>query len=243
MSETSSHQPNRPLRRVRSFVRREGRLTAGQQKALDELWPRYGLAADTKPDFATVFGRRAALTLEIGFGNGASLADMAEQDPDTDYVGIEVHRPGVGHLLKLVDERGLGNVRVFCADAVEILTSCFDDHSLDRVLLFFPDPWPKTRHHKRRLVQPAFVELLARKLKAGAILHMATDWQHYAAQMLRLVDAAREFSNLAGAGNYSPRPAYRPATRFERRGQRLGHGVWDLLYRRNDIAARQAPPD
>lgn len=242
MSEASSHNPDQPLRRVRSFVRREGRLTTGQQKALDELWPRYGLPADAKPDFSAVFGRHAPLTLEIGFGNGAGLAEMAARDPDTDYIGIEVHRPGVGHLLKLIDERGLTNVRLFCADAVEILTNCFDDRSLDRVLLFFPDPWPKSRHHKRRLVQPAFVDLLARKLKAGAILHMATDWQAYAEQMLRVLDAARDFSNLAGTGHYSPRPAYRPATRFERRGQRLGHGVWDLLYRRKGIAARPDPP-
>jgi tRNA (guanine-N7-)-methyltransferase len=221
-------------------VRREGRLTPGQQRALDELWPHYGLPAQQKLDPPATFGRRASLTLEIGFGNGDSLAAMAAQEPDSDFIGIEVHRPGVGRLLKAIHEHQLNNVRIFCADAVEVLNQCIDDHSLDRVLLFFPDPWPKKKHHKRRIVQPAFVSLLARKLKGGGLLHMATDWQPYAEHMLQVMEAATEFCNAAGAGRYSPRPAYRPVTRFEQRGQRLGHGVWDLLYRRN-TAERPAP--
>jgi tRNA (guanine-N7-)-methyltransferase len=228
---------------VRSFVRREGRLTPGQQKALDEFWPRYGLPATEQFDPVAAFGRQAPLTLEIGFGDGASLAAMAAQDPDSDFIGIEVHRPGVGRLLKSIDAQQLPNIRLFCADAVEILNRCIDDHSLDRVLLLFADPWPKTKHHKRRIVQPAFVSLLADKLKGGGLLHMATDWQAYAGHMLDVLEASTAFRNTAGAGCYAPRPAYRPVTKFELRGQRLGHGVWDLLYRRNDLERTQATPD
>jgi len=236
------HNTDPHHRRIRSFVRREGRLTPGQQKALDELWPRYGLSAQERLDVPATFGRRAPLTLEIGFGNGANLAAMAGAEPDGDFIGIEVHRPGVGRLLKTIAEHRLGNVRIFCDDAVEVLNRCIDDHSLDRILLFFPDPWPKTRHHKRRIVQPAFVSLLARKLRGGGLLHMATDWQAYAEHMLEVMEASPAFGNTAGPGRYAPRPAYRPVTRFEQRGQRLGHGVWDLLYRRNGIEHPAADP-
>lgn len=217
-------------REIRSFVRREGRITRSQQRALDELWPRYGLEAGQRLDLDRVFGRQAAHTLEIGFGNGASLATMAEQEPDTDFIGIEVHRPGVGHLLLELERRGLKNVRILCADAVQVLRDCIPDSSLDRVLLFFPDPWPKKRHHKRRIVQPGFIDLLARKLKPGGILNMATDWENYAEHMLAVMEKADALRNCAGQWRYSPRPAYRPVTRFEQRGQRLGHGVWDLLF-------------
>ena len=227
------HNTDQHTRRIRSFVRREGRLTPGQQRALDELWPRYGLAADTVLAPSVAFNRSAPLTLEIGFGNGASLAAMARQDPESDYVGIEVHRPGVGHLLKQIESDGLENVRIYCHDAVEILHHCIDDHSLDRVLLFFPDPWHKKKHHKRRIVQPLFTNLLARKLKHGGIFHMATDWQAYAEHMLEVMESATAFSNTAGNQGYSERPDYRPTTKFEQRGRRLGHGVWDLVYRRN----------
>jgi len=227
------HNTDQHTRRIRSFVRREGRLTPGQQRALDELWPRYGLAADTSLVASIAFGRTAPLTLEIGFGNGASLATMARQDTESNYVGIEVHRPGVGHLLKQIETEDLENVRIYCHDAVEILNQCIDDHSLDRVLLFFPDPWHKKKHHKRRIVQPPFVNLLARKLKRGGIFHMATDWQAYAEHMLEVMESATAFSNAAGKQNYSERPGYRPTTKFEQRGRRLGHGVWDLIYRRN----------
>ena len=223
---------DRPAREIRSFVRREGRITAGQQRALQDLWPRYGLAADAPLDLVTIFGRSAPCTLEIGFGNGDALATMAGQQPDTDFIGIEVHRPGVGRLLQQLDKHELSNVRVMREDAVQILNTCFPDNSLDRLLLFFPDPWHKKRHHKRRIVQPGFVELLARKIKPGGTLHMATDWEDYARHMLEVMGGAAAFCNCAGTGNYSPQPDYRPVTKFEQRGQRLGHGVWDLLYER-----------
>ena len=228
----TSSDDGRPVRRIRSFVRREGRITAGQQRALQDLWPRYGLATDAPLDLATIFGRSAPCTLEIGFGNGDALATMAEEQPDTDFIGIDVHRPGVGRLLQQLDERELTNVRVMREDAVQVLKTCFPDNSLDRLLLFFPDPWHKKRHHKRRIVQPAFIELLARKIKPGGILHMATDWEDYARHMLEVIEESAAFRNCASAGNYSPRPDYRPVTKFEQRGQRLGHGVWDLLYER-----------
>jgi tRNA (guanine-N7-)-methyltransferase len=222
----------RPPRRIRSFVRREGRITAGQQRALQELWPRFGLEADAPLDLVAVFGRDAPRTLEIGFGNGASLATMAAQQPQHDFIGIEVHRPGVGHLLQLIAEQGLGNVRVMREDAVQILRDCMPDNSLDRVLLFFPDPWHKKRHHKRRIVQPEFIELLAGKLRHGGRLHMATDWEDYAAHMVEIMSRSAAFRNCAESGVYVPRPDYRPVTKFEQRGQRLGHGVWDLVYER-----------
>ena len=223
---------DRPARKIRSFVRREGRITAGQQRALQDLWPRYGLAADEPLDLTAIFGRSAPRTLVIGFGNGDALATMAEQQTDTDFIGIEVHRPGVGRLLQQLDEHELTNVRVMREDAVPILNTCFPDNSLDRLLLFFPDPWHKKRHHKRRIVQPGFIELLARKIKLGGILHMATDWEDYAEYMLEVVGRSAAFCNCAGSGNYSPRPDYRPVTKFEQRGRRLGHGVWDLLFER-----------
>lgn len=231
MNETK-HNIQGQGRRIRSFVRREGRLTPGQQRALDELWPGLGLAFETPLSLTEAFGRSVPVTLEIGFGNGASLAEMAAQDPHSDFIGIEVHRPGVGRLLMELERRSIGNVRVFCHDAVEVLEDKIPDASLDRVLLFFPDPWPKKKHHKRRILQPSFVALIARKLKPGGVFHMATDWEPYARHMLEVMDASPAFVNCSGKGHYSPRPEYRPVTKFERRGQRLGHGVWDLLYRR-----------
>lgn len=230
------HDTSRQTRRIRSFVRREGRLTPGQQKALDTLWPRYGLSPERRLDWVDVFGRRAPVTLEIGFGNGDSLAEMAAQEPAIDFVGIEVHRPGVGHLLNRIEQRELSNVRIYCHDAVEVLSHCIDDRSLDRVLLFFPDPWPKKKHHKRRILQPDFIRLVACKLKPGGRFHMATDWQPYAEHMMATMQASLLFTNAAGKDRYSPRPAYRPVTKFEQRGQRLGHGVRDLIFQRNNAA-------
>lgn len=217
-------------RHVRSFVRREGRITRSQQRALEELLPQFGLAPEGLPDLDHVFGRHAPRTLEIGFGNGASLAQMAAAAPEQDFLGIEVHRPGVGHLLLEIEQRALTNIRVICADAVEILRDHIAPASLDRVLLFFPDPWPKKRHHKRRILQPEFVTLIRERLKPGGRFHMATDWQDYAEQMLEVMDAAPGFANGAGRGQYAPKPDYRPETKFERRGLRLGHGVWDLVF-------------
>ena len=228
----TSPDGNRPHRIIRSFVRREGRITSGQQRALQDLWPRYGLETDRVLDMADIFGRHAPCTLEIGFGNGDALATMAEQQPQCDFIGIEVHRPGVGRLLQQLEEHKLDNVRVMREDAVQILKVCIPDNSLDRVLLFFPDPWHKKRHHKRRIVQADFIELLARKIRPGGCLHMATDWEDYAAHMLEVMEQSPAFHNCAGAGNFSPRPACRPVTKFEQRGQRLGHGVWDLLFER-----------
>lgn len=218
---------------VRSFVRRQGRLTAGQQRALDVLWGRYGVDITPEPlDLDRVFGRQAPRTLEIGFGNGAALAAMAAVHPEHDYLGIEVHRPGVGALLLRLETQGLENVRVICADAVEVLTTALPDASLAAVHVFFPDPWHKKRHHKRRLIQPVIATLIARKLHSGGYLHLATDWDDYAQGMLQALDAAPEFCNNAGAGHFSLRPEQRPLTRFEQRGQRLGHLVWDLIYTR-----------
>lgn len=228
-------------RPIRSFVRREGRLTKGQQRALEALWPRYGIDNDgTVLDLPALFGRDNPKVLEIGFGNGTSLAQMAAAFADNDYLGIEVHRPGVGALLLLMEEQGLSNIRVICADAVEVIRQRLPDAALDRVQLFFPDPWHKTRHHKRRIVQPDFVALIARKLKPGGVFHLATDWEDYARQMLAVMTAAPEFYNQAGEGRYAPRPETRPLTKFEQRGQRLGHGVWDLLFERREQALDEA---
>jgi tRNA (guanine-N7-)-methyltransferase len=225
--------PSFPHRPIRSFVRREGRMTEAQRRALEELWPRFGVDdADTALDFAALFGRRAPVTLEIGFGTGDALAALAAHHPENDYLGIEVHRPGVGRLLRRLEADGIANVRVCVADAKEVLERRVPDGSLDVVLIYFPDPWPKKRHHKRRLVQPEFVELLRRKLKPGGRLQLATDWHDYAQHMLAVLESAEGFENLAGPERYAERPEERPLTRFESRGQKLGHHVWDLCFRR-----------
>ena len=222
-------KPQQP-RSIRSFVLRQGRITAGQQTAIEQLWPLYGI--DPLQDFnpGASFGRTAPLILEIGFGNGESLAHMALAAPDQDFLGIEVHRPGVGHLLLKVQEYGLTNVRVCCADAVEFIGNRMPPQCLDRVHVFFPDPWRKQRHHKRRLINSEFVALVLDKLKPGGVLHCATDWENYAEHMLKVLEASSSLRNQAGQGQYAERPAFRPLTKFEHRGQRLGHGVWDLLF-------------
>ena len=221
-----------PPHRIRSFIRRQGRLTVAQSRAMEELWPVYGLEENQPLVAKAVFGRSAPLVLEIGFGNGESLAAMAAAHPDQDFVGIEVHTPGVGHLLLCAERLELKNLRVYCADAIEILSRQVDDASLQRVQLFFPDPWPKKRHHKRRIVNNAFLQLVCRKLKPGGIFHAATDWEPYAEHMAETLDAYPELYRLHAASAFVPRPDYRPLTKFETRGQRLGHGVWDLLYRK-----------
>jgi tRNA (guanine-N7-)-methyltransferase len=219
------------LRRIRSFVRREGRLTPGQQRAMDVLFPRFGIEAGEEPlDLDAVFGRSAPRILEIGFGNGDSLAEIARNHPENDYLGIEVHRPGVGHLLMKIEELGLSNVRVMCADAVEVLEKRIPDESLAALYLFFPDPWHKKRHHKRRQVRPEWARLVHRKLQPGGKLHMATDWQNYAEHMLEILRAAEGFKNTSASDDYVTKPDYRPETKFERRGLKLGHGVWDLVF-------------
>jgi len=227
-----------PTRHIRSFVRREGRMTPAQQRALDELWPRYGMdVTDEVLDLDRAFDRRAPRILEIGFGNGDALLAMARDNPHHDYLGIEVHRPGIGRLLQRLADEDIRNVRVICADAVEVLERNIPPASLDAVHLFFPDPWPKKKHHKRRIVQPPFVTLVADRLVPGGIFHMATDWQDYAGHMLEVMRAADGYRNVAAAGDYAARPAYRPVTRFEQRGEKLGHGVWDLIYKKENRTA------
>ncbi|TWI58384.1 tRNA (guanine-N(7)-)-methyltransferase [Pseudomonas duriflava] len=223
----------RPMRTVKSFVMRAGRMTEGQKRGLEVGWPRFGMElADGLQNFDSVFGRQAPRTVEIGFGMGHSLLEMAAAAPEQDFIGVEVHRPGVGALLNGLLTEQLSNVRVYSCDALEVLRECIADASLDRVLLFFPDPWHKSRHHKRRIVQPAFAELIRSKLKIGGILHMATDWEPYAEHMLEIMKAAPGYRNQAEDGTYVPRPEERPVTKFERRGERLGHGVWDLKFER-----------
>ena len=222
-----------PRRAVRSFVVRAGRMTVAQDRAWRELWPRFGIEDGGDPlDLPAIFGRTAPVTLEIGFGNGESLAALSMAHPERDFLGIEVHRPGVGHLMLLAEAADLRNVRVVCRDAVEVLGRRIADGSLDELLLYFPDPWPKKRHHKRRIVQPPFVELVARKLRPGGVFRLATDWQNYAQHMLATVGACRLLENESHDGGYVSRPDSRPLTRFEERGQRLGHDVWDLAFRR-----------
>jgi tRNA (guanine-N7-)-methyltransferase len=220
-------------RTIRSYVVRAGRMTSGQQRAMAVLWPQWGLGFDTQPlDLDVVFGRRAPRVLEIGFGNGENLAALADRQRDADYIGIEVHPPGVGHLLHQIEVRGLGNVRVFCHDAVEVLAERLPADSLDEVLILFPDPWHKARHNKRRIVQDVFLELLATRLKIGGVLRLATDWVPYAEHMLECLGRNLNYENLSASGGYMPRYTERALTRFERRGELLGHETRDLAFRR-----------
>jgi tRNA (guanine-N7-)-methyltransferase len=221
------------LRRIQSFVLRAGRLTPGQERALNELWPAYGVDPQDGPlDLDAIFGRRAPRCLEIGFGIGEVIANLAETHPERDYLGVEVHRPGVGRLLLRAEQSSLRNVRVICRDAVLVVKDNLEAESLDEILVFFPDPWHKKRHHKRRLIEPRFVSLLADRLRPGGVLRLATDWQDYAEQMRSVCNADPRLASLSADLAYVERPAFRPATRFERRGTRLGHGVWDLAYRK-----------
>ncbi|EDY87182.1 tRNA (guanine-N(7)-)-methyltransferase [gamma proteobacterium HTCC5015] len=219
-------------RRIRSFVLREGRMTPSQQRAMDELWPQFGLDPNQALDLEATFGRQAPATLEIGFGNGDSLAQMALAEPERDFIGIEVHGPGVGHLLLAIEKHQLTNVRVYRHDAVEVLERCIEDAGLDRLQLYFPDPWHKKRHHKRRIVQTPFADLVAQKLAPQGHWHIATDWQDYAEHCLEILEPHSQFKNTASQPPFIERPEWRPLTKFEQRGQRLGHGVWDLLYQR-----------
>jgi len=223
-----------PLHRpIRSFVMRTGRMTTGQARALEDLWPRYGVEYSPTPlDLDALFGRHAPRSLEIGFGNGEHLASLAAAHPERDYLGVEVHRPGVGHLLMLAATNNLTNLRASTHDAVEVLREQIAPGALDEVLVLFPDPWHKKRHNKRRLIQPPFVELIASRLAPGGMLKLATDWEEYALQMLDVMRGNPQFTNLSPGGDWMPRPEERAPTRFEKRGARLGHGVWDLAFRR-----------
>jgi tRNA (guanine-N7-)-methyltransferase len=212
---------------------RAGRMTDAQQRALQELWPRYGLDYAPRPvDLDALFGRAAPRALEIGFGNGEHLAALAAAHPGYDHLGVEVHPPGVGHLLQLIAAAGLTNVRVSSHDAVEVLAEQIPAASLDEVRVLFPDPWHKKRHHKRRLIQPAFLDLLALRLRPGGVLRLATDWEPYAVHMLEVLRAHAAYENLSASGDYVERDDARAPTRFERRGERLGHVVHDLAFRR-----------
>ncbi len=218
-------------RHIRSFVLRQGRVSPAQQRAVDALMPRFGIPYAAQPlELERAFGRTAPKILEIGFGMGDSTATIAQAHPENDYVALEVHTPGVGNLLKLIDERQLTNIRIIQHDAVEVLRDMIADAALDGVHIFFPDPWHKARHNKRRLIQPPFVAQLAQKLKPGGYIHLATDWQDYAEQMLAVLSAEPLLQNTAT--DFASRPSYRPLTKFEQRGIRLGHGVWDLIFSR-----------
>lgn len=224
-------EPDGVKPRIRSFVLRAGRVGPGQARALAELGPQFLLPYQPQPlDLNLLFGRAAPKILEIGFGMGEGMADIAQAHPQNDYLGVEVHTPGVGALLKQLGERGLSNVRIIQHDAVEVLSQMLAPASLAGAHIFFPDPWHKTRHHKRRLIQPPLVQLLAGRLQPGGYLHLATDWEDYAVQMLAVLRAEPALVNTAM--DYAPRPDSRPLTKFEARGLRLGHGVWDLLFKR-----------
>jgi len=222
---------------IRSYVLRGGRITRAQRRALDELLPRWGLPFTPGPlDLDAAFGRYRPRVLEIGFGDGATLVELARLRPDTDFLGVEVHPPGIGHCLLAMEAGGLTNIRLIAHDAVEVLGKQLTSGLLDEVLLYFPDPWPKKRHHKRRIVQPAFAELVADRLKPGGTFHLATDWEPYALQMLEVLNAEPRLANTAADGRWIQDPAVRGPTRFEQRGRRLGHDVFNLEYRRRSPA-------
>ncbi len=220
-------------RSIRSFVLRQSHMTAAQQRAIDHLWPHFGI--DYQPqicDLDSIFGRTAPKILEIGFGMGTATAEIARRLPENDFLAIDVHGPGVGNLLKLIQEQHIRNIRVMRHDAVEVVANMLADASLDGIHIFFPDPWHKKRHHKRRLIQTPFVAKLLPKLKNGGYIHLATDWEEYAVQMLTVLSGFNTLRNTAT--DYAPTPAYRPETKFEARGKRLGHGVWDLVFEKQD---------
>jgi len=226
-----AEQEGKYIRKVRSFVKREGRLTKGQERALNEHWQTMGLNhSDGLIDIKALFGNDNPTVLEIGFGMGKSLVEMAKAAPELNFIGIEVHKPGVGACISLAAEQGVENLKVFEHDAIEILADCISDNCLSTVQLFFPDPWHKKKHHKRRIVSAEFVETIRQKLKVGGVFHMATDWENYAECMLEDMQSANGYKNLSENNDYVPRPDSRPLTKFESRGHRLGHGVWDLQF-------------
>ncbi len=219
------------MRTIRSFVLREGRMTKGQQRAMDELFPRLGIPYRKELlDWYQIFGNSNPVVLEIGFGMGRSLVEQAKAHPERNYVGIEVHRPGVGACLLLAEEAGVDNLRVMNHDAVEILRDMVPENSLSGLQVFFPDPWHKKKHHKRRIIQIEFIDQVRSKMKLGGFVHLATDWENYAEHMLQVMQQAQGWKNQSPEGDYVPRPEDRPLTKFEQRGERLGHGVWDLMF-------------
>ncbi|MCZ2723558.1 tRNA (guanosine(46)-N7)-methyltransferase TrmB [Marinomonas sp. 15G1-11] len=232
MSDNPNELENTPkIRTIRSFVVRSGRMTEGQQKAYDANWSFYGLnLEDGLLSYQEVFGRESDIVVEVGFGMGGSLVEMAKNAPEKDFIGIEVHPPGVAKLMMLADEAGVKNIRVFCDDAIEVMAKCIPNDSVATFQLFFPDPWHKKRHNKRRIVQASFAEKIAQILKPAGTFHMATDWEPYAEHMMEVMEAQTLYNNVAGKNAYHSRPDWRPLTKFEQRGERLGHGVWDLIY-------------
>jgi tRNA (guanine-N7-)-methyltransferase len=255
MNENDPQKSVYPLREIKSFVRREGRITEGQKRALEVLFPEFGIIYNLKNDLKNdlknknllnlekIFGNPNPVVLEIGFGMGDSLVAMAESQSHLNFIGIEVHRPGIGVLLNKIQEKNLKNIRVMDGDAVEILKNLFPDESLARVNLFFPDPWHKTRHHKRRIVQKDFLKLIAEKLVPGGVFHVATDWENYAEHMMEVLSTSPYFFNLFGEFKFSPDAMDRPETKFERRGVKLGHGVWDLVFIREKELPEPSPSD
>ena len=226
-----AEQEGKYIRKVRSFVKREGRLTKGQERALNDHWAEMGLShSNGLIDPQALFGNDNPVTLEIGFGMGKSLVEMAKAAPELNFIGIEVHKPGVGACISLAVEEGVSNLKVYEHDAIDILADCIANDCLNTVQLFFPDPWHKKKHHKRRIVSAEFVETIRQKLKVGGVFHMATDWQNYAECMLEDMQSAQGYKNLSETNTYVPRPDSRPLTKFENRGQRLGHGVWDIQF-------------
>lgn len=232
---SGSNTPSKTHRPIRSFVLRKGRLTHAQARALETLWPQFGIdPSQHEIDPPSLFGRSAPLVIEIGFGNGEATWQMARNEPEKDFIGIEVHKPGVGHLLQALDAKKLNNVRIARDDAVEFIARQVPDKSLDEVRIYFPDPWHKKRHHKRRILQPAFLDLLAGKMAPGALMHLATDWEPYAEYMLEVCHAHEAFRNCSEDGPYVPKPEWRPETKYELRGERLGQPSRDILFvRRN----------
>lgn len=226
-------KPEFKKRDIRSFIIRSGRITPAQSKGIKKYWSDYGLSLkDGFINLEKIFPYTKPLVLEIGYGMGNSLLHMAIHEADKNFIGIEVHPPGVGHLVNEAGKLQLDNLRTFCADAIDVLNDCVADNSVTRIQIYFPDPWHKKRHHKRRIIQPAFVELVSRKLEPGGLLHLATDWQNYAEYMLETLQKSTQLQNSAIDDRYCPRPAWRPITKFEQRGQRLGHGTWDLLFQK-----------
>nr|VFK64665.1 MAG: tRNA (guanine-N7-)-methyltransferase [Candidatus Kentron sp. UNK]VFK71171.1 MAG: tRNA (guanine-N7-)-methyltransferase [Candidatus Kentron sp. UNK] len=220
-------------RKIRSFVCRPGRITRAQRQALATDWGRFGIVIEGHAlDLDAIFGRRAPRYLEIGFGMGDALVEMALTHPERDYLGVEVYEPGLGRVIHRLSQENLSNARAIRGDAVAVLETCIVPGALDGILLYFPDPWPKKRHHKRRIVQPGFVSLVCERLRLGGYFELATDWEDYALHMLKVLEAEPRLDNLAGPGRFSARPEHRPLTKFERRGERLGHRIWDLLFQR-----------
>lgn len=229
--DDNEFKPEFKKKAIRSYVIRGGRMTDGQRNAFETYWPKYGVSLFAGGfDSQQQFGREAPRVLEIGFGMGDSLVEMATNEPEKDFIGIEVHPPGVGRLINNAGKTELSNLKVYMADAMDVLADCIPDNSISRFQLYFPDPWHKKKHHKRRIVQPEFAQIVRSKLKVGGVFHMATDWENYAEHMMEVMNVAEGFTNQAGVQAYSPRPDYRPITKFEKRGERLGHGVWDLLF-------------